>query len=123
MDNLKCNRLTCRKALTEKAVVVSVSLNASYSSAETLLFVRLHVRFQQYMASCSLNFSWKAPISFVVCVYSVCRISLELTGVQLIAPTSFSTRQDCVQVRYVPKKTRFNHSPLNAACETSLTEP
>ena len=38
MDNLRCNRLTCRKVLTEKAVVVSVALLELYCGVNACFF-------------------------------------------------------------------------------------
>lgn len=44
MDNLKCNRLTCRRALTEKAVVVSHTSLQMHARRVAESASRLHVR-------------------------------------------------------------------------------
>ena len=43
MDNLKCNRLTCRKVVSEKAVVVRL-LGVRYQLMAEAIYCRQHVR-------------------------------------------------------------------------------
>jgi hypothetical protein len=132
--DLKCNRLVCRKALTDKAVVVSCSLHHGhqgqrpdsntirlYHADHLCVYKLLRVFYQPHLNSLRQVLTSSA-------VHGICsnRNGLDLINLSSsvdCANELFNTSQLCPGLFGLSYLFGYTHAHESKACETTLSEP